>query len=134
LREPHHPVRRKLALHSVLFSLTPASLNQFHHNVARHRQLFVFLQRIEPFFSFIRPGPHTSPFEYLLLFAVLGSLPVGAAIAARPLFERGADGKRRIYLLNVLLATFMLAAFVVLSVGLGAEIYRCDVLMIPNCD
>jgi hypothetical protein len=90
--------------------------------------------RIEPFFSFIRPGPHTSPFEYLLLFAVLGSLPVGAAIAARPLFERGADGKRRIYLLNVLLATFMLAAFVVLSVGLGAEIYRCDVLMIPNCD
>jgi hypothetical protein len=90
--------------------------------------------RIEPFFSFIRPGPRTGAFEYLLLFVALGCLPVGAAIAARPLFERGADGKRRIYLLNALLATFMLAAFVVLSMGLGAEIYRCDVLLIPNCD
>jgi hypothetical protein len=25
-------------------------------------------------------------------------------------------------------------AFVVLSVGLGSDIYRCDVLGIPNCD
>jgi hypothetical protein len=91
-------------------------------------------RRIEPFFSFIRSGPHSGAFEYLLLFVLLGCLPVGAAIAARPLFERGAGGKRRFYLLNALVAALMLAAFAALAVGLGAEIYRCDVLMIPNCD
>lgn len=90
--------------------------------------------RIEPFFSFIRPGLHTSAFEYMLLFVVIGCLPVGAFIAARPIFERGADGKRRIYLLNGILAAFMLVVFVMLSAGLGADIYRCDVLQIPNCD
>ena len=31
--------------------------------------------RVEPFFSFIRPGPQTSPFEYVLLGLVLGCLP-----------------------------------------------------------
>ncbi|MGH7180150.1 MAG: hypothetical protein ACREJC_22420, partial [Tepidisphaeraceae bacterium] len=90
--------------------------------------------RIEPFFSFIRPGLHTSAFEYVLLVLVLGCLPVGAFIAARPMLERGADGRRRIYLLNAILAAFMVVVFVILSAGLAADIYRCDVLQIPNCD
>lgn len=90
--------------------------------------------RIEPFFSLIRPGAHTSAQEYVLLFIVLGCLPVGAWIAARPLFDKTPDGTRRIYVLNALVAVFMVAVFVVLSAGLGADIYRCDVLKIPNCD
>jgi hypothetical protein len=90
--------------------------------------------RIEPFFSFIRPGPHTSAFEYVLLVAVLGCLPVGAFIAARPLFGRAADPKWGAYALNGLVAAVMIVLFVWLSVGLATEIYRCDVLNIPNCD
>ncbi len=91
-------------------------------------------RRIEPFFSFIRPGPHTSAFEYLLLGIVLACLPVGAFIAARPLCRRGANAKPSAYLINELLVAGMLALFVLLSTTLGAEIYRCDVLGIPNCD
>ena len=38
--------------------------------------------RIEPFFSLIRPGQHTSPQEYAVLFAVLFLIAVGAFVAA----------------------------------------------------
>ena len=94
----------------------------------------IVANRIEPFFSFIRPGPHTSAVEYVLLCVVFACLPVGAFIAARPLFARDADGRRPVFLLNGLTAVFMLAVFAWLVAGVGVEIYRCDVLKIPNCD
>ena len=56
----------------------------------------IVANRIEPFFSFIRPGPHTNSFEYVLLFGVIGCMPIGAFIAARPLFRRGAVAGRRV--------------------------------------
>ena len=90
--------------------------------------------RIEPFFSLIRPGLHTSPFEYILLVIVLLLIPVGSFIAIRPLFQRRAEGKRIFYLVNIILAALLLIAFIMISVGLGSDIYRCDVLQIPNCD
>ena len=90
--------------------------------------------RIEPFFSFIRPGIHTSSLEYVLLFIVLLLIPLGAFLTARPLLQKGADGKRRFYAVNAILATLLCIVFVMLSVGLGSDIYRCDILRIPNCD
>jgi len=90
--------------------------------------------RIEPFFSLIRPGIHTSPMEYVLLPIVLFLLPVGAFIAIRPMLRNGADVKRKLYLVNCILATLLLIVFVLLLVALGSEIYRCDILQIPNCD
>jgi hypothetical protein len=54
--------------------------------------------RLEPFSSFIRPGLNTSRFEYGLLAFVLGCMPVGAFIAARPLFDKRAHPTRRVYL------------------------------------
>jgi hypothetical protein len=90
--------------------------------------------RIEPFFSLIRPGLHTSPFEYILLVIVLLLIPVGSFIAIRPLFQRRAEGKRIFYLVNIILAALLLMVFFVLVVALGSEIYRCDVRQIPNCD
>ena len=89
---------------------------------------------IEPFFSLIRPGAHTSGREYVLLFVVVFLLPVGAFIAARPMFRNTMTGTRRLYVLNAVIAAVLLIVFVFLSVGLGSEIYRCDVLQIPNCD
>ena len=91
-------------------------------------------KRIEPFFSLVRPGIHTGPFEYILLIIVLLLIPVGSFIAIRPMFQKGAEGKRKFYLVNAILAALLLIVFVMLSVGLGSEIYRCDVLQIPNCD
>jgi len=90
--------------------------------------------RIEPFFSLIRPGPQTSAREYVLLAVVLLCLPAGAFVALRPMLGRGPDGRRRIYFVNGLLAAFLIVVFLTISIALGSEIYRCDVLQIPNCD
>jgi len=90
--------------------------------------------RLEPFYSFIRPDTHTSPFEYVLLAVILLLLPLGAFIAVRPMYQKGVDGKRKFYPVNILLAAILVTGFVALSVGLGSDIYRCDVLQIPNCD
>ena len=37
-------------------------------------------------------------------------------------------------ILNGGIGALMLAVFVMLSVALATDIYRCDVLRIPNCD
>jgi hypothetical protein len=73
-------------------------------------------------------------FEFVLLFMVVLLIPVGAFLAAHPLLQNGADGTRRFYAVNAILATILCMVFVVLSVGLGSETYRCDILGIPNCD
>ena len=94
----------------------------------------IVANRIEPLFSFIRPGPHTSGFEYLLLAVVLALIAVGAFIAGRPLFDRTAPPASRIFIVNGAISVLLLLVFLVLSVAIGTEIYRCDVLRIPNCD
>jgi len=90
--------------------------------------------RIQPFFSLIRPGEHTSPQEYVVLFSAIFLILFGALLAARPMLQKGPDGKRRIYPLNGIVTAILLLVFVWLSAGLGSDIYRCDVLQIPNCD
>jgi hypothetical protein len=94
----------------------------------------IVANRIEPFFSLIRPGPHTSTFEYVLLAIVLLCIPLGAFIAARPLSAKARRTDPRVLLVNGGLSALMLTAFVVLTFALGSDIYRCDVLGIPNCD
>ena len=93
----------------------------------------IVAKRIEPFFSFIRPGPDTSAFEMVLLAVVLLCLPLGAFIAVRPMLERR-DGRRRFLVANGLIAAILLLAFGIISTQLGAELYRCEVLQIANCD
>ena len=94
----------------------------------------VVAKRIEPVFSFIRPGPHTSSFEMILLAIVLACIAVGAFIAAGLLWGGSARRSVRVYLLNGTISALMLVVFVVLTAALGGEIYRCEVLEIPNCD
>ena len=94
----------------------------------------IVAKRIEPFFSIIRPGPHTSAFEYVLLAVVLGLIAVGAFIAGRPLLDRVERPRPWIYMLTGAVSALLLVVFLTLSVALGDEIYRCDVLGIPNCD
>jgi len=110
------------ALGGVLFVLPFVTLNA------------IVATPIEPFFSLIRPGIHTSPLEYVLLLVVVLLIPVGAFLAARPLLQKGPDGRRRFYAANAILATLLCIVFVVLSVALGSDIYRCDILRIPHCD
>jgi len=91
--------------------------------------------KIEPFYSFLRPQGPQPVGEYALLFTSLLLLPlIGAFVALRPMLQKGADGKRKLYLLNIIIATILLVFSITLFIGLGTEIYRCDVLHIPNCD
>ncbi|MBN8730969.1 MAG: hypothetical protein J0L64_10530 [Acidobacteria bacterium] len=94
----------------------------------------IVANRIEPFFSLIRPGPHTSSREYALLAVVLLLIPLGAFVAALPLFARDATGARRFHPFNAVLAGCLLAVFFALAAGLGADIYRCDILGLTSCD
>ena len=93
----------------------------------------VVVYRVEPFFSLLRPGPNTGPYEYLVLAILLLLVLVGALIALSPL-RRGADGRRRFPPLNIAIAALLIAGFVLITVNLGQEIYACDIARIPNCD
>ena len=90
---------------------------------------WIVVTRFEPFFSWLRPGAHTSPQEYVLLPLVLLLFPVGAFIAARPMFRQ-----RRFFVVNSLLTVFLLLSFAALSYGLGKDFYRCEILRIAGCD
>jgi hypothetical protein len=107
------PPQRTAAFTGLLCLLPFAALNA------------IVATRFEPFFSLIRPGAHTSNTEWFLLAASLLVMPVGAYVALR---------KRTFYLANIAAALFLLAVFTTLSLVLGEEIYRCEVLQIPNCD
>jgi hypothetical protein len=50
------------------------------------------------------------------------------------MFQKGSNEKRRIYVVNLILGAALLLIFVLIAGGLLEEIYRCDVLRIPNCD
>lgn len=94
----------------------------------------IVANRIEPFFALIRPDVQTSPLEYVLLSVALLFLPAGAFIAVQPMLRAGDDGKRKLHLVNGVLAALLIAVFILLTVELGSEIYRCDILLLPNCD
>ena len=94
----------------------------------------VVANRLEPLFSALRPGPGAGPFEYPLLFGVLGLGLVGAVVALRTVVQKASDGSRRYPILNIVVAVVMLVGFTFVTVGLGDEIYRCDILNQPFCD
>jgi hypothetical protein len=109
------------ALKGFLFSLPFFVLN------------FIVSLRLEPFYSIFGsvPAIRNSPFIPLLLLLLF---PVGAFVAALPMLQTGAKGKRKIYIANMAVAAVLLIIFVLLFSVLGEELYQCNVLKIPNCD
>lgn len=106
-----------------------AALNGFLFAVPFFILNFIVALRIQPLYSFLGsfPAIRATPLTPLLLLLLF---PIGAYIAARPMFY----GKRKFYPLNALVAAGLLVIFWVLFTALGEELYRCDVLNIPNCD
>lgn len=96
---------------------------------------FVVVLHIEPFYSLMGSVSFIRNSEFMLLFLILILLfPIGAFIAIRPMLHKGEDGKRKLYPLNILVAMILLLGFALLFIGFGEDIYKCDILRIPNCD
>lgn len=91
---------------------------------------FVVALRVEPFYANLGSVPviRNSPVTPLLLLLLF---PVGAFVAMRPLF---AGGKKSGYAINILVSMLLIATFIPLFLALGQDLYRCDILQIPNCD
>ena len=90
--------------------------------------------RIEPFFSVLRPGSESSIREYISLSVALLLLPVGAWLALAPMIRKAGDAGRRFRPFNALVATLLLVLFAVISTAFASDIYKCDVLQVVNCD
>lgn len=114
------------ALISLLFTLPFILLNA------------IAINRIEPLFTIFQINTGGAFWDYPIghstaLIALL-LLPCGAIIALRPMLQVSADGKRKFYWMNAFLTVLLLAAFVLIASALIEEIYRCNVLQVPNCD
>lgn len=90
--------------------------------------------RYEPILSLLRPDGHTSIFEQVLLFSTLLLMLMGGIVALSPNVQMSEDGKRHLYPLNIAIGAMLIIVAVVLIYAFGTEVYRCDVLGIPNCD
>lgn len=87
--------------------------------------------RIDPVFSWIRPGAYTGPYEWAILWSLLGLLLVGAIIALLPILR--ARTNRWWLIPNVLVAGILIAGFVLLAVALGHDM-TCDAVVSKTCD
>lgn len=94
---------------------------------------FVVSLQLEPTYSwlgsipFLRNSP-IFPLALLLLF------PIGAFIAARPLFDKTSQKKQKFLWLNIVVTVTLLVLFIPVFSALSVELYRCEILQIPNCD
>lgn len=92
---------------------------------------FIVALRLEPIYSFLGSFSVIRNSPFLPLFLLL-LFPLGAYIALYPMLKKGR--KSNFYILNSIVATILLAIFAILFFALGEEIYRCEILKIPNCD
>jgi cytochrome c biogenesis factor len=90
--------------------------------------------RMEPLYSFLDSLGFisSSPFPAVMILIAIGL--AGSFVAAWPMLRKDADGRRKFYLLNAVVAVVLFVGFFVIGIELGEEVYRCDVLGIPNCD
>lgn len=98
----------------------------------------IAINSIEPFFTIFKintgGGFWDHPIGHSTALVALLPLPCGALISIRPMLQASGARKREFYLMNILLSVILLTASVLITGALLEEIYRCNVLQIPNCD
>lgn len=94
------------------------------------------IKEIESFFKFYLTDDGNIPnrLGYAYMLAGLFALPAGFLISVWPMLKKHKGGRRRIYMLNLIVAALGLILIIPLTAGFLEEIYRCDILGIPNCD
>ncbi len=75
--------------------------------------------------------PTALGFAYMAVGLLL--LPVSLVVSLWPMRKKK-DGKRPVYILNLVVAACVIALATPIVAGLAKDIYRCDILKIPNCD
>ena len=90
--------------------------------------------RPEPVYSYLGSVGviSASPLPLVPILILLGL--IGSFVAAWPMLQKPEGGRRRIQPLNAVLSLGLLCGFAFIAFVLGEEIYRCDILRIPNCD
>lgn len=81
------------------------------------------------FLSFLRPFGQTTSYEQVLVLALIALLGVGGLVALLPIVK-----DRRLYAVNAIVGTALIAFSIFAGYGLGYDFYKCDILQIPNCD
>ena len=91
---------------------------------------FLVSNQIEPILSILRPDGTTNILEQIVVLFLLLILPlIGAFITVFPMFAN-----KKLYLLNIIIAIILTVGPISISYGLAYDIYKCDILKIPNCD
>lgn len=81
------------------------------------------------FLSFLRPIGQTTSHEQLLVLILIALVGVGGFVALFPILK-----KRRLYVVNAVVAMAFLAFAIFGVYALGKDFYNCSILKIPNCD
>lgn len=91
---------------------------------------------VESFVKMLFAGTdgHPTPIGYAFLGMGLLALPLGLIVALRPVLFREGAGFRAVLILNLIVVALIITLMVPTWGELASEIYRCDVLRIPNCD
>jgi hypothetical protein len=98
----------------------------------------IIANRVEPLYSFFKIS---SPVDFggnpVGVFALIISLLLilaGIGIIITPLLHKNTEGNRKFYPVNFTIASILFLGLALLLGGLAIEVYRCDILQIPNCD
>jgi hypothetical protein len=100
--------------------------------------LSAILFKISAFETFLKSfltndGSTPNIFGFIYMIGGLLALPAGLVITLLPMLKPK-KGKRRFYILNAAVAILIVILMIPTWGELAGEIYRCDVLHIPNCD
>ena len=94
------------------------------------------IQLVETAFKavFTTDGDRPNIFGFIFMGTALLALPIALVISLWPMIRSGTNGKRHFLLANALVAVLVVTLMTPTWGGLAKDIYRCDILGIPNCD
>lgn len=89
----------------------------------------IVANKLQPFYSLLTPFSESEGLKIFLLIISLTLILVGSMVSAVPLIRN-----KKIYFPNLIISILLFLIFASLTLLLGEELVRCEVLQIPNCD